>query len=263
MDRTNPTGTGYIGQYPPDLARIYESLSTMPDNLLLFMHHVPYTYRLHSGQTVIQYIYDTHYEGAEKAAGLVEQWKSLEGKIDDERFNKTSTLLKYQAGHAIVWRDAICNWFFKTSGIPDGARRVGHYPNRVEAETMKLDSYIATDVRPWETASGGKAVSCKRALGCVAESILSRPAGWYNLAVQYFDPNVGEAHFQLYLNQQQVGLWDANLHLPSAKLDGHTSTRYTLPGLAIRPGDRLKIVGRGEGSNPAALDYIEFQRVGN
>jgi alpha-glucuronidase len=259
MDRTTGTGTGYIGQYPPELARVYESLTTMPDNLLLFMHHVPYTYRLHSGKTVIQYIYDTHYEGAAKAAGLVQEWKSLRGDIDEARFNKTLALLTYQAGHAIVWRDAVCAWFLKMSGIPDAAGRAGHHPDRIEAESMQLQGYVPTDVTPWETASGGKAVVCGTSSGCEAQTTVTRPAGWYDLAVQYFDPNVGEAHYELYLNKQRVGAWDANLHLPSAKLDGHTSTRYTLPGLALRPGDSLRIIGKGQDSNPAALDYIEIQ----
>ena len=49
--------------------KVYESLGTCPDDLLLFLHHVPYTYVLHSGKTVIQYLYDSHYEGAEAAAG--------------------------------------------------------------------------------------------------------------------------------------------------------------------------------------------------
>ena len=44
------TGTGFIGQYPPEVAAMYTSLKTCPDNLLLFMHHEPYTYRLHDGQ---------------------------------------------------------------------------------------------------------------------------------------------------------------------------------------------------------------------
>ena len=65
MDRTVATGTGFIGQYPPAVAAMYESLDTCPDELLLFMHHVPYTHVLHSGKTVIQHIYDTHYEGAD------------------------------------------------------------------------------------------------------------------------------------------------------------------------------------------------------
>ena len=31
MDRTVATGTGFIGQYPPPLAAMYESLATCPD----------------------------------------------------------------------------------------------------------------------------------------------------------------------------------------------------------------------------------------
>jgi len=55
IDRTVATGTGFVSQYSPPLAHEYESLAECPDNLLLFMHHVPYTYVLHSGKTVIQH----------------------------------------------------------------------------------------------------------------------------------------------------------------------------------------------------------------
>ena len=36
MDRTVATGTGYVGQYRPSVAKVYESLATCPDDLLLF-----------------------------------------------------------------------------------------------------------------------------------------------------------------------------------------------------------------------------------
>ncbi|HXK02677.1 MAG TPA: alpha-glucuronidase family glycosyl hydrolase, partial [Verrucomicrobiae bacterium] len=39
MDRTVATGTGFIGQYRPAVARLYESVEACPDELLLFMHH--------------------------------------------------------------------------------------------------------------------------------------------------------------------------------------------------------------------------------
>jgi len=139
MDRTIATGTGYIGQYSPEAQKRYESLAACPDELLLFMHHVPYTYVLHSGKTVIQHIYDSHYEGAEQAAGLVTQWKSLRGQIDDERYEDVLKRLKYQAGHAIVWRDTVVNWFFKTSGIPDAEGRVGHGLNPAEGIRPAID----------------------------------------------------------------------------------------------------------------------------
>ena len=125
MDRTIATGTGFIGQYPPAVQKIYEPLSSCPDELLLFFHHVPYTYVLHSGKTVIQHFYDSHFEGAEQAAQLAEQWKNLHGRIDQGRYSEILAMLEYQAGEAIVWRDAICNWIYQLSGIADQKGRVG------------------------------------------------------------------------------------------------------------------------------------------
>src|SRR5262249_2843535 len=162
MDRTVATGTGYIGQYAPRVAALYESLATCPDELLLFMHHVPYTHRLHSGKTVIQHIYDSHYEGAAEAAALVARWRELENLIDRERYAAVLGRLDYQAGHAIVWRDAVTGWFARTSGIPDAKARIGRAEGRIEAESMTLDGFTAGAVTPWETASGGQAVACRR-----------------------------------------------------------------------------------------------------
>ena len=140
MDRTVATGTGYVGQYPPPVAKLYESLESTPDELLLFFHHVPYTRVLKSGKTVIQHIYDSHYEGAERAAQYVHQWKSLSGRIDEQRYSDVLTRLEYQAGHAIVWRDAVSNWFFGMSGIPDEQHRVGIYPDRFKATRPWMSS---------------------------------------------------------------------------------------------------------------------------
>src|SRR5262249_30630720 len=119
MDRTVATGTGFIGQYSHYVAAMYESLTTCPDELLLFMHHVPYTYILHSRKTVIQHIYDSHYDGVQQADHFVDEWKGLKGRIDNERFQEVLDRLEYQAGHAVVWRDAINNWFLHKSRIPD------------------------------------------------------------------------------------------------------------------------------------------------
>ena len=124
MDRTIATGTGYIGQYSPEVQKKYETLPACPDELLLFFHHVAYTYVLHSSKTVIQHIYDSHYDGAQQAAGLIAQWQSLKGQVDEERYEDVLKRLQYQAGHAIVWRDTVVNWFFKKSGIPDDKGRV-------------------------------------------------------------------------------------------------------------------------------------------
>ena len=259
MDRTVSTGTGYTGQYRPPVAKLYESLATCPDELLLFFHHVPYTHALHSGKTVIQHIYDTHYEGAAEAAGLVKQWESLKGRIDEQRYAEVLGRLRYQAGHAQVWRDAVCNWFLRTSGIPDAKGRAGSFPGRVEAEAMKLEGYQVTEVKPWEAASGGKAVQC---LGPTRRCVVSfhyegRP-GWYNLNVQYFDQNNGASRFKLLVAGQLVAEWVADDALPTNKINAHSSTRRRITGLALRPGDEIRIEGFPDGGEAAPIDYVEI-----
>jgi len=128
MDRSVATGTSYIGQYPKAIQKMYESLAACPDELLLFFHHVPYTHVLHSGKTVIQQVYDSHYEGAGRTAELVAQWKALEGHVDDEQYRDILARLEYQAGEAMVWRDSICQWVYALSGIPDRTGRVMSRP---------------------------------------------------------------------------------------------------------------------------------------
>jgi alpha-glucuronidase len=262
MDRTTATGTAYIGQYPAPLAARYESLKTCPDSLLLFMHHVPYTYRLHSGQTVIQFIYDAHYLGAEAAAAQVSAWQSLRGKVPDATYAEVLKRLEFQAGHAMVWRDAITKWFERLSGIPDGAHRVGNYPGRFEAEAMPLDGYKPVDVEPWETASSGKAVVCLDRSACSASLVWNGPDGWYDIAIQYFDLSGGVSHFTLQAAGRTVLAWAADANLPGGRMNGNTSTRQTLRHVALHRGDTLRLTGEPDGSEPAPVDYIEITPAG-
>jgi alpha-glucuronidase len=257
MDRTVATGTGYIGQYSPTVARVYESLATCPDDLLLFMHHVPYRYKLHSGKTVIQSIYDSHYEGADAVEGYVGTWKSLKGSIDAERYEAVLAQLEYQAGAAELWRDAVSNWFLRESGIPDTKGRVGRYPGRFEAESMQLQGYEVNDVAPWEAASGGKAVECP-VEHCAATLRYTGAPGRYNIRVRYFDQEHGAAHFRVTVDNQKIDEWTAADHLPTAKIDGSSSTRRTIPGVTLRTGDEIRIEGTPDGGEKAAVDYVEL-----
>jgi alpha-glucuronidase len=261
MDRTAATGTGYVDQYRAPVQKIYESLNTTPDELLLFFHHVPYTYELSSGKTVIQHIYDSHYAGAQLAAGFVNQWKTLKGHVDEERYEEVFARLEFQAGHAIVWRDAVCNWFFQISGLADQFGRVGHYPGRVEAEAMQLEGYVRFDVVPSETASGGKAIECPPSeQKCSAAYRFEGAAGRYEIDVEYFDQNNGKSHFRVLVGDRVVDEWVADDHLPATKPGGDSSTRRRIADLALRPGDNIRIEGVPDGEEHAALDYIEIRQ---
>jgi len=134
MDRTMKTGTGYIGQYPVEVQKTYESLENCPDNLLLFFHHVLYTHVLHTGQTVVQHVYDSHYDGAAQAHELVAQWKVVVGHMDQTRYRDILARFEFQANEADKWRDVICGWIYRLSGIPDNKGRVGDPSAKLPAD---------------------------------------------------------------------------------------------------------------------------------
>jgi alpha-glucuronidase len=257
MDRTVATGTGFTSQYLPLVAATYESLASTPDELLLFFHHVPYTYVLHSGKTVIQQIYDAHYQGAQDAAGFVDRWRRLERLIDRERYAAVLARLEYQAGHAIVWRDAINNWFLWISGIPDATGRAGRFPGRMEAESMTLDRYSNTAVVPWETASAGQATTCAAGGSCSARYRYQGAAGAFDIAVQYFDENDGTSRFTLAVGDEPLDSWVADAQFGSANANGHTATRRIVRSVRLSPGDEIRVQVTPDGAESGALDYVE------
>ncbi len=257
FDRTVATGTGFVGQYQPEVAKVFESAATTPDQLLLFFHHVPYTYKLHEGRTVIQYLYDSHYEGAAQAAQFVKNWELLKGHVDPGLYTDVQARLEYQASHAIVWRDAVVQYFLKLSGIPDDKGRAGHYPYRLEAEDARLTGYKTIDVDPWEDASRGRAVSCDGQKTCATEWTYAGKPGRFDVAVQYFDLQAGVVRFSLLINGHAAGSWSADGKLPSRRPNGDNSTRRIVQDIQLKPGDVIRIEGAPDAADPAALDYIE------
>ena len=124
VDRTSQTGTGFTLQYSPENTEIYDDIDRCPENLLLFFHHVPYTYNLKSGKTLIQHIYDTHFDGAERAELLAEKWNSLKGRIPADYFNLVKSRLELQIKNSIEWRDVINTYFYRKSGVSDANGRI-------------------------------------------------------------------------------------------------------------------------------------------
>ncbi|MEU2751595.1 alpha-glucuronidase [Streptomyces collinus] len=123
VDRSVATGTGYAGQYAKPWAELYESSDTCPDELLLFFHHVPYGHVLKSGKTVIQHIYDTHFEGVEEVEEARSVWASLAGLMDPARHARVAERYEEQLRGAREWRDQVNSYFFRKSGVPDGRGR--------------------------------------------------------------------------------------------------------------------------------------------
>ena len=118
VDRTDK-GTGYAQQYYEENAKMYNDPETCPEELLLFFHHLPYTYELKSGKTLIQHFYDSHFEGEEEARGLAADWDSLKDVVPEDAFKRVKERFDLQLCNAREWRDQFNSYFYRKSGIAD------------------------------------------------------------------------------------------------------------------------------------------------
>ncbi len=122
VDRTME-GTGYVSQYNEPWRSIYADTEKCPEELLLFFHHIPYTYMLKTGKTLIQHIYDTHFEGVEEVEAMQKAWQGLKGKVPDRAFDCVAERFERQLVNAKEWRDRVNTYFYRKCGIADEKNR--------------------------------------------------------------------------------------------------------------------------------------------
>jgi alpha-glucuronidase len=72
---------------------------------------------MHDGRSLIQRIYDDHFEGADQAKALADQLKRLPFPSEDLKIICERADL--QVKNAENWRDTINTFFHRLSGIPD------------------------------------------------------------------------------------------------------------------------------------------------
>ena len=118
VDRTD-VGTGFVRQYHEPNASRYNRLEQCPQELLLFFHHVPYSYVLPSGKTLIQHIYDSHFEGVREVERMIEVWEGLREKLPPKPYERVRERFARQLENAREWRDQVNSYFYRKSGIAD------------------------------------------------------------------------------------------------------------------------------------------------
>jgi alpha-glucuronidase len=122
LDRT-PAGTGYTQQYSAKNAAMFADPSTCPENLVLFFHRLRYDFKMKNGQTLLQNIYDTHFEGYEEAEAMMKDWESLKGVLEEAVYTSVLSRFERQLNNAREWRDQINTYFWRKTGIPDAKGR--------------------------------------------------------------------------------------------------------------------------------------------
>ncbi len=112
FDRT-ATGSNAVAQYAPPVAKMFSSLDTTPESLLLWFHHVPWDHRMASGRTLWDELVNHYTQGVQAVHQMRDIWDKLAPYIDAERHAQIAAYLRIQEIEAKWWRDA-CIAYFQT-----------------------------------------------------------------------------------------------------------------------------------------------------
>ena len=93
---------------------IYQSLQHV-----LYFHRVRYDKRMRDGRTLIQRIYDDHFEGYHEVEVMEKQLSDLLPLLPESDRSMIAERIVKQKDNAREWRDVINTFFHRLSGIDD------------------------------------------------------------------------------------------------------------------------------------------------
>jgi alpha-glucuronidase len=127
FDRT-ASGSNAVAQYAPPVAARFAGLETVPDDYLLWFHHVSWDHRLRSGRTLWDELLVRYSRGVAAVGEMRRSWASLEPRIDSGRFKEVAAFLAIQEEEAAWWRDASVAYFKSVARrpLPRGIARPAH-----------------------------------------------------------------------------------------------------------------------------------------
>ncbi|PTT32963.1 alpha-glucuronidase [Chryseobacterium sp. HMWF028] len=133
------TGSNAVSQYFPPLNEKYGNISTCPENLILWFHHVPWDYTMKDGKTLWDELCYTYDSGVKKVRDYQKIWDKMKPYIDEQRFTDVQSKLKIQSRDAVWWKDACLLYFqtFSKNPIPYDIERPVH--ELEDLKKIKLD----------------------------------------------------------------------------------------------------------------------------
>jgi alpha-glucuronidase len=122
------SGSNAVAQYAPAVAKKFGDVQRVPEQYLLWFHHVPWDYRTHSGRPLWDELVHRYTRGVEYVRGMRGTWDGLQGRIDPERHVQVAAFLAIQEKEAQWWRDASIVYFQSISGrpLPPGSAPPAH-----------------------------------------------------------------------------------------------------------------------------------------
>lgn len=117
FDRTS-TGSDAVAQYAAPVRDRYANLATVPDSMLLWFHHVPWTHRMRSGRTLWDELAVHYNAGVYTVREMQKLWASVRPSVDSTRHADVTRFLDIQEREARWWRDAALTYFQTFSRMP-------------------------------------------------------------------------------------------------------------------------------------------------
>ncbi|RZF59307.1 alpha-glucuronidase [Sphingobacterium corticibacterium] len=133
------SGSNAVSQYKEPLQTAYGNLTTCPENLLLYFHHVSWSHTMKSGRSLWDELCFRYDRGVKEVREFQKTWDRLESYVDQQRFEEVQSKLKIQTRDAVWWKDACLLYFqiFAKMPIPYELERPIHELD--ELKKIKLD----------------------------------------------------------------------------------------------------------------------------
>ncbi|MEP6907956.1 MAG: alpha-glucuronidase family glycosyl hydrolase [Pseudoxanthomonas sp.] len=127
FDRTR-TGSNALAQYSPAFAQQYGDAERVPEDFLLWFHHVSWDQRMRSGRTLWDELVLRYGRGVGTVRKMRATWRDLAPFVDVERYAEIESFLGIQEREAQWWRDASIAYFQSLSRrpLPAGAASPPH-----------------------------------------------------------------------------------------------------------------------------------------
>ena len=121
FDRT-PTGSNATEQYAEEVAKLFNDPNRIPEEYLLWFHHLPWNYQLRNGKTLWDGLALKYQQGVDQVRGMITTWANVRPYLTEGEFNEVNMLLQIQLKEAKWWRDASLLYFqtFSQKSLPDG-----------------------------------------------------------------------------------------------------------------------------------------------
>ncbi|GAA0554568.1 alpha-glucuronidase [Rhizomicrobium palustre] len=149
VDRT-ATGANAVSQYAAPVAKAFSDPKATPENLLLWFHHLPWSYAMPSGGNLWESLVHHYAHGVNKVAEMQTRWQAMKPFVDAERFQITADFLAMQKENAELWRDGSIAYFQSVSHLP--------LPDGVPAPAHPLSFYKSLKL-PFAPGSPGRTAS--------------------------------------------------------------------------------------------------------